>query len=158
MLKTKKSLFLNPKSLYICVMRLSVQKIVSFFMLGVIFTVSTGMGFVEHSCQMTDDTAIVFSKKKSCCAAKKAKSTCSQATFKKSSCCEDKNIYVHIDMAGYSHKIQKFLSSTFIAAIHNFFTWATTLWIPKEETCQYGNSSPPKTGRETLTKKRTLQI
>ena len=140
-------------------MRLAVQKIVSFFMLGVIFTVSTGMGFIEHSCQFKDEKAIVFSKKKTCCAARKSTDqTSSRTTVKKTACCEDKNIYVHIDLAGYSQKIQKFISNVFVAVTHKVFIWTNAVFFSKEEACQYTNCSPPQTGRDTLTKKRTLQI
>jgi hypothetical protein len=140
-------------------MRLFVQKIVSFFMLGVIFTVSTGMGFIEHSCQFKDEKAIVFSKKQSCCAKKvTSQAASSGTTVKKSACCEDKNIYVHVDLAGYSQKIQKFISNVFIAITHKVFIWTQAIWFSKEEACQYTNCSPPQTGRDTLTKKSTLQI
>ncbi len=128
-------------------------------MLGVIFTVSTGMGFIEHSCQFKDEKAIVFSKKKNCCAAKKSSSEASSTTtLKKTACCEDKNIYIHVDLAGYSQKLQKFLSHSFTAVISKVLIWVYQVPVTKEEACQYGNSSPPKTGRETLAKKRTLQI
>ncbi|MDJ1494698.1 hypothetical protein QNI19_17300 [Cytophagaceae bacterium DM2B3-1] len=142
-------------------MRLLIHKIVAFFMLGVIFTVSTGMGFIEHSCQMKEEKVIVLSKKKSCCSAKTSceqPTSQSQTTFKKPACCEDKTVYLHIDLAGYSQKLTKFISLAFTAVVQNFFTLVHKLVINEEEACGYTNTSPPQTGRDTLTKKRTLQI
>ncbi len=129
-------------------------------MLGVIFTVSTGMGFVEHSCQMKTEKVIAFAKKKSCCDSKKSchkGTSSSRTTVKKSACCEDKTVYVHVDLASYSQKIQKFLSHAFTAIVQHFLVLIRP-FQNKQEACEYTNTSPPQTGRDTLIQKRTLQI
>lgn len=130
-------------------------------MLAVVFTVSTGMGFVEHSCQMKGEKAISFSKTKSCCDSKKAchKATPEEQTnIKKSPCCQDKTVYVHIDFANYAQKINKFVNNTLATLVHNLVTVVKSFLHKEETACHYTNTSPPQTGRDTLTKKCTLQI
>ncbi len=141
-------------------MRAFRSKLLAFFLLAVVVTFNTGMGFVEHSCLAEDEITISL-QKKSCCSNKKScihPIQTPQTTLKKAACCEDKTIYVHVDFTGYAQKIGKFFTGAYVTTIQYVTHFIESFLRRAKIVFHYTNSSPPLSGRDILTQNCTLLV
>jgi hypothetical protein len=142
-------------------MRPILTKITVYLMLAVVFTVSTGMGFVEHTCLMKDQRTVALEKRKGCCADKKAcdhKQAQDQQTVSKKPCCEDRTVYVHVDFEAFGQKVKYVFATLAATLVQHFVAFVQSFANTDEAAFQSGNSSPPLSGRDLLVRKSTFQI
>ena len=142
-------------------MRPLLTKITAYLMLSVVFTVSTGMGFVEHTCLMKDQRTVAFEKKKGCCANKNTcdhKKAQSRQTVSKQPCCEDKTVYVHVDFEAFGQKAKYVFATLAATLVQRLVAFVQSLANSDETALQSGDSSPPVSGRDLLVRKSTFQI
>jgi hypothetical protein len=136
------------------------SRIFAFLMLGVIITLNTGMGLVEHTCLMSGKKSLSAHSQKSCCSKKSTQAVTSAgaATVKADNCCEVNTHYIQVDFVSIQEKISKVFSS-FCFFVAEKLVNVFNLLIEKSETaCSYTNSSPPVAGRTLLTKYCTLVV
>ena len=134
-------------------MRLFRSRILAFLMLATALTFSTGMGLVQHTCLMKDETTVSLTKRKSCCAEKKDclhTTKASQTAVKKPVCCADETLYIQVDFAGFGQKLTHLLGDACTALSQVFYNFVRAFADPGKTAFHYTNSSPPLSGRDRL--------
>lgn len=135
------------------------SRIVAFLMIGVVLTLNTGMGLVEHTCFVSGKKSISTDQHQGCCA-KKSKAPVSkpQVTVQKDKCCELNTAYLHIDFVSLSDSVSKFFSHLYFTIADSVVHVFNALVQKSETACSYTNSSPPESGRSLLLKHCTLRV
>ena len=134
-------------------MRLFRSRILAFLMLATALTFSTGMGLVQHTCLMKDETTVSLTEKKGCCTEKKDcphNTKASQTAVKKPVCCADETLYIQVDFAGFGQNLTHLLGDACTALSQVFYNFVRAFADPGKTAFHYTNSSPPLSGRDRL--------
>jgi hypothetical protein len=137
------------------------SRIFAFLMIGVVLTLSTGMGLVEHTCLMSGKKATSTEHRKGCCAKKSTKAASHAkdgATVKADNCCEVETQYIHIDFVSFQEKFAKLLANLYVMIAEKLVNVFNALVDKSDTACSYTNSSPPLAGRVLLAKHCILNV
>lgn len=141
-------------------MKLIRSRIFAFLMIGVVLTLNTGMGFVEHTCFMSGKKSLSAESRKGCCSKKsvQATTTAGAATIKADDCCEVNTHYIQVDFVSLQEKFSKLFSSLCFFVAEKLVNVFGLLVEKSESACSYTNTSPPVAGRTLLTMHCTLVV
>ena len=137
------------------------SRMFSFLMIGVVLTLSTGMGLVEHTCLMSGKKNTSSEHRQGCCAKKSTKATSQAeggATIKADNCCEVETQYIRVDFISFQQKFTKLLSHLYVVFAEQLMDVFNALISKSDTACSYTNSSPPLAGRTLLTKHCILVV
>ena len=137
------------------------SRMFAFLMIGVVLTLSTGMGLVEHTCLMSGKKATSAEHRKGCCAKKTGQSTSkagNEATVKADNCCEVETQYIHIDFVSFQEKFAKLFASLYAMLAQTLGHVFNALVEKSDTALSYTNSSPPLAGRTLLTRHCILNV
>lgn len=137
------------------------SRIFAFLMIGVVLTLSTGMGLVEHTCLMSGKKTSSTEHRKGCCAKKVAKAAAQSkdgATVKADNCCEVETQYIHVDFVSFGEKLAKAFAGLYAMIAERLVDVFNALVDKSDTACSYTNSSPPLAGRTLLAKHCILNV
>ena len=137
------------------------SRIFAFLMIGVVLTLSTGMGLAEHTCLMSGKKTAATEHRKGCCAKKPAKATShagNEATVKADNCCEVETQYIHIDFVSFQEKFAKLFANLYAMVAGKLVDVFNALASKSDTACSYTNSSPPLAGRTLLARHCILNV
>jgi hypothetical protein len=137
------------------------SRMFAFLMIGVVLTLSTGMGLVEHTCLMSGKKATSAEHRKGCCAKKPAKAAShagNEATVKADNCCEVETQYIHIDFVSFQEKFAKLFANLYAMVAGKLVDVFNALASKSDTACSYTNSSPPLAGRTLLARHCILNV
>jgi hypothetical protein len=137
------------------------SRIFAFLMIGVVLTLSTGMGLVEHTCLMSGKKASFTEHRKGCCAKKTGKAASragNGATVKADNCCEVETQYIHVDFVSFQEKFAKLFAGLYAMVAEKLVHVFNALVEKSDTACSYTDSSPPLAGRTLLTRHCILNV
>jgi hypothetical protein len=137
------------------------SRIFAFLMIGVVLTLSTGMGLVEHTCLMSGKKTASAEHRKGCCAKKSTKAAShagDEATIKADNCCEVETQYIHVDFVSFQEKFAKLFANLYAMVAEKLVDVFNALVGKSDTACSYTNSSPPLAGRALLTRHCILNV
>ncbi len=137
------------------------SRIFAFLMIGVVLTLSTGMGLVEHTCLMSGKKTAAAEHRKGCCAKKSTKTASragDEATVKADNCCEVETQYLHVDFVSFQEKFAKLFAGLYAMVAEKLVHVFNALVSKSDTACSYTNSSPPLAGRTLLARHCILNV
>jgi hypothetical protein len=137
------------------------SRMFAFLMIGVVLTLSTGMGLVEHTCLMSGKKATSTEHRKGCCAKKTPKAAShagNEVTVKADNCCEVETQYIHIDFVSFQEKFTKLFANLYAMVAGKLVDVFNALASKSDTACSYTNSSPPLAGRTLLARHCILNV
>ncbi|QHT65840.1 hypothetical protein GXP67_03745 [Rhodocytophaga rosea] len=133
-------------------------KIITYFLLGVVFLSSTGFGLIEHTCLIRNKKSASLFEKEGCCARKTTSATTEETTISSNTCCESETHVATFDIAPVVEKVAGFFSHIFFYVIDTLVSLFHAMVLSGQAVYQSADSSPPLTGRQLLIRYHSLQI
>jgi hypothetical protein len=139
-------------------MKAMFTKILTYFLIGVVFLSSTGFGLIEHTCFIRNKKSASLFEKKGCCARKTPASKADGTMLSSDTCCESETHVATFDIAPVVEKVAGFFSHVFFYVIDILAGFFQALLLSGQAVYQSADSSPPLTGRQLLIRYHSLQI